>query len=106
MATTSPRRIPIAIIVALACLFAEARAWAASNAPGEFDYYVLVLSWTPSYCEREGRARQDRRCDAPQPRAFTLHGLWPQFEKGWPENCAIGRQPWVPANVIEEMRDI
>ncbi|MFZ3242142.1 MAG: hypothetical protein WA196_17195, partial [Pseudolabrys sp.] len=24
--------------------------------PGQFDYYILALSWSPSYCE----ARQDR----------------------------------------------
>ena len=35
--------------------------------PGRFDYYVLVLGWTPSYCATEGRQRHDRECDAERP---------------------------------------
>ncbi len=30
--------------------------------PGRFDYYVLVLGWTPSYCATEGKKRRDREC--------------------------------------------
>jgi ribonuclease T2 len=74
--------------------------------PGEFDYYVLVLSWMPSYCRGERRDRKDGQCEVSKPRAFLLHGLWPQYEKGWPEDCPLGRRPWVPGRVIEEMRDI
>lgn len=82
-------------------------AWSAErNKAGAFDYYVLVLSWMPSYCRSEGRARKDRQCEPSKPRAFLLHGLWPQYEKGWPESCFIGKRPWVPAKLIEEMRDI
>jgi len=50
--------------------------------PGRFDYYVLVLGWTPSYCAMEGKQRRDRQCAAERPHAFTLHGLWPQNVKG------------------------
>ena len=25
--------------------------------PGQFDYYVLALSWSPNWCAREGDAR-------------------------------------------------
>jgi ribonuclease T2 len=67
---------------------------------------VLVLSWSPSYCAAEGRKRRDRHCAAGMSRAFTLHGLWPQYAKGWPEDCSIGKRPWVPQSVIDEMRDI
>jgi ribonuclease T2 len=83
----------------------KARA-AARNTPGEFDYYVLVLGWAPSYCLSEGWLRKDAECDSARPRAFVLHGLWPQYDKGWPENCPIGKRPWVPSRVIDEMRDI
>ena len=76
------------------------------NKPGAFDYYVLVLGWAPSYCRNEGRLRKDAECNAAKPRAFVLHGLWPQYDKGWPEDCSIGKRPWVPSQVIEEMRDI
>jgi ribonuclease T2 len=94
------------VFIGVVCLLTQDRAWAERNQPGEFDYYVLVLSWTPSYCQREGRDRKDGQCTSSQTHAFSLHGLWPQYEEGWPEDCPIGRRPWVPAKVIEEMRDI
>jgi ribonuclease T2 len=74
--------------------------------PGRFDYYVLVLGWTPSYCATEGRQRHDRECDVVRPHAFTLHGLWPQNVRGWPEGCRMPRRPWVPQSVIDDMRDV
>ena len=76
------------------------------NTPGEFDYYVLVLGWAPSYYLTEGRLRRDAECNSAKPHAFVLHGLWPEYEKGWPEDCSIGKRPWVPTSVIDEMRDI
>ncbi len=79
---------------------------AGRNIPGAFDYYVLVLSWIPSYCRDEGRSRKDRQCRASKPHGFLLHGLWPQYEVGWPRDCPTGRRPWVPEGVIAEMRDI
>ena len=64
------------------------------NAPGEFDYYVLALSWSPSYCaaaqaRSRGAARKaDPQCGA-RPFAFVVHGLWPQYEKGFPSYCQV-----------------
>jgi ribonuclease T2 len=76
------------------------------DAPGRFDYYVLVLSWTPTYCAEEGEERGDRQCDARRSHGFTLHGLWPQYFDGWPQDCWRGKRPWVPDEVIGAMRDI
>jgi ribonuclease T2 len=59
---------------------------------GEFDYYVLSLSWTPSWCELTGDARRDPQCDEGRGFGFTLHGLWPQFERGWPSYCRTTAQ--------------
>jgi ribonuclease T2 len=99
------RALPWAI--ALACLSAASGGSnTAGNTPGAFDYYALVLTWMPSYCRGEGRSRKDRQCDIAKPHAFLLHGLWPQHEKGWPEDCPTGKRPWVPESVIAEMRDI
>jgi ribonuclease T2 len=71
----------------------------------DFDYYALVLGWAPSYCATgDARRRNDPECTSR--RRFVLHGLWPQYRKGWPQDCWRGRRPWVPQNVIEEMRDI
>ena len=79
---------------------------AQDHEPGRFDYYVLVLSWTPTYCAHEGDERGDRQCTARRRHGFTLHGLWPQYFDGWPQDCWSGKRPWVPEPVIEAMRDI
>jgi ribonuclease T2 len=60
--------------------------------PGRFDYYVLALSWSPSYCEaaqsrRPSRA-PDQQCSG-RPFAFVVHGLWPQYERGFPSYCQV-----------------
>ncbi|MGB7318706.1 MAG: ribonuclease T2 [Planktotalea sp.] len=61
---------------------------------GEFDYYVLALSWTPTWCALEGDARGSEQCDASKDFGWTLHGLWPQFHRGWPSFCRTSeRQP-------------
>jgi ribonuclease T2 len=52
-----------------------------------FDFYVLSLSWSPSYCEAEGEDANRQQCVSARPYAFVVHGLWPQFERGYPENC-------------------
>lgn len=59
---------------------------------GAFDYYILALSWSPSWCALEGDARDDPQCDPGQDLGFTLHGLWPQSQTGWPSWCRT-RQP-------------
>ncbi len=61
------------------------------NAPGEFDFYVLSLSWSPSFCqearERSADRPADPQCSAARPFAFVVHGLWPQYEQGFPSFC-------------------
>ena len=74
--------------------------------PGAFDFYVLVLSWSPTYCLAKGNRRRDPQCDTKRSHDFVLHGLWPQYANGWPEDCYAGRRPWVPSEVIDSMRDI
>ena len=54
---------------------------------GDFDYYVLSLSWNASWCEAEGAGRGAEQCDPDLDIGFTLHGLWPQYRSGWPEFC-------------------
>jgi ribonuclease T2 len=62
------------------------------NEPGNFDYYVLSLSWSPSYCEasaeRAPNRAPDQQCGA-RPFAFVVHGLWPQYERGFPSYCQV-----------------
>jgi ribonuclease T2 len=58
--------------------------------PGEFDFYVLSLSWSPSFCEaaaeRGNGGRSQAQCGG-RPFSFVVHGLWPQYEHGFPSNC-------------------
>lgn len=71
-------------------LAAGAAAWVATRAtaPGRFDYYILALSWTPSWCAEAGDARDAAQCDTGRGYGFTLHGLWPQYQAGgWPADC-------------------
>lgn len=70
-----------------------APAWAEGERAGEFDYYVLALSWSPAWCASEGDARGAPECRDGGGRGWTLHGLWPQHEEGWPSWCrAAGRE--------------
>src|ERR1700753_200216 len=61
------------------------------NAPGEFDYYVLSLSWSPSFCaeaqQRGGGGRSQQTQCGGRPYSFVVHGLWPQYERGFPDYC-------------------
>jgi ribonuclease T2 len=65
------------------------QAMAGGNLPigSGFDFYVLSLSWSPSYCEAEGEDANRQQCKAGRPYAFVVHGLWPQFERGYPQDC-------------------
>ncbi|MEZ5798077.1 MAG: ribonuclease T2 [Paracoccaceae bacterium] len=61
---------------------------------GDFDYYVMSLSWSSAWCALEGDARRDPQCDAGSGQTFVLHGLWPQWEQGWPAYCrTVERDP-------------
>lgn len=64
---------------------------ARADEPGRFDYYVLTLSWSPNWCAREGDARGADQCDPRHDHGWVLHGLWPQYDRGWPEDCATDR---------------
>lgn len=59
---------------------------------GDFDYYVLSLSWSPAWCRDTGDARNAAQCDAGRKTDFTVHGLWPQYERGWPQNCVTSER--------------
>jgi ribonuclease T2 len=79
-----------------------------ANNAGDFDYYALVLSWSPTHCIASESDRDEMQCDRRdgQRYGFVVHGLWPQFEKGYPERCRTAWRPFVPEDVIASMRDI
>jgi ribonuclease T2 len=69
--------------------------------PGSFDYYLLSLSWSPAFCLADPGAAE---CSGPRRFGFIVHGLWPQYEKGWPENCNVHQQ--VPDSVVTDISDL
>jgi ribonuclease T2 len=78
---------------------------ARKNEPGKFDFYVLSLSWSPSYCDTAGeRAQQQPECQD-RAYAFVVHGLWPQYEQGFPEFCQVPA-PRLDRNTISSMLDL
>lgn len=79
-------------LLVLALLSASA-AGAAGERAGEFDYYVLALSWSPNWCVREGDARDSDQCEVGLGHGWTLHGLWPQLARGYPSYCQTASAP-------------
>lgn len=56
----------------------------AESVAGVFDYYLLALSWSPTFCLTH---KDDAQCTG-KGYGFVLHGLWPQYAKGgWPQSC-------------------
>lgn len=78
------------------------------NEAGRFDYYAMVMSWSPSYCAGLQRGGYDPQCHSRDGKrySFILHGLWPQHERGWPQDCPIQGRPFVPQKTIDGMLDI
>lgn len=72
---------------------------------GDFDYYVLALSWSPSYCAAAGERANRLQCASGRQFSFVVHGLWPQYDKGWPQFC--DRRPSrVSRSDVDRMLDI
>jgi|SRR5579871_4376359 len=88
------RSIHRAFLLTLALLLAGGTAAAQDrrqNEPGKFDFYVLSLSWLPTFCqaalERAPGEKPPPECEGTRPYPFVVHGLWPQYETGFPEFC-------------------
>ncbi|WP_333823871.1 ribonuclease T2 [Pinisolibacter sp.] len=88
------------VALLVACLAADPAAAQNRGRPGDFDLWVLSLSWSPSWCEATGDARGDAQCARPY--SFVVHGLWPQYHRGWPADCNAAKAP--PSR--EQVRDM
>jgi ribonuclease T2 len=64
-----------------------------ARAPGDFDFYVLALSWSPGFCDTGGAAKAPRQCGDGANLGFVVHGLWPQYARGFPSDCNGDRAP-------------
>lgn len=73
-----------------------------SEAKPSFDYWVLALSWSPEYCASSEARPNSRQCS--QAREFIVHGLWPQYERGYPASCAT--QTRVSERTADRLADL
>jgi ribonuclease T2 len=77
----------------LVCLLLAAPADARAKkkraaAAATFDYYVLVLSYAPDFCDQPTGRKDPRECGPGRRLGFIVHGLWPQNENSrGPEFC-------------------
>ncbi len=101
----SPLRRSVSLAL-LALLLACTQAARAGGTAGDFDFFVLSLSWSPTYCLAEGKNANRIQCGSAPPKAFVVHGLWPQYRVGYPEFCRTGEPQRVPRSLIDTMLDI
>lgn len=82
-------KVIVSIVMAALCVCTGAEAKSKdhhlpANQSGKFDYYVMSLSWSPTFCESH---QTNPQCDKHP--GFVLHGLWPQFQSGgYPQHCS------------------
>ncbi|WP_299876479.1 ribonuclease T2 [uncultured Sulfitobacter sp.] len=95
------RRLLFALFVTMYGLPAQAD----DDRTGVFDYYVVSLSWSPNWCAIEGDARDSPQCDTGSGHGWILHGLWPQYHRGYPDFCQTAERP--PSRTMtRDMADI
>src|SRR6516164_10888626 len=78
------------------------------DTPSQFDFYVLSLSWSPSFCAEAAERGRGRAANAQcgvRPYSFVVHGLWPQYEKGFPEYCKMPA-PRLYRGIVSSMLDL
>jgi ribonuclease T2 len=92
--------------LAVGLVVASSLVASAQDIPGKFDFYVLSLSWSPSYCAQahDSGYSGGAQCGA-RPYSFVVHGLWPQYERGYPENC-MRPSPRLYHGIVDDMLDL
>jgi len=78
--------LPLIFLAGIAS--AQSRRQKSAGTPGDFTYYMLVLSDVPDFCAEPGGNKDPRECGAGRRLGFIVHGLWPQGDNSrGPENC-------------------
>ncbi len=75
-----------------------------SNQNGKFDYYLLSLSWSPAFCLLNSDRAPEEQCGTKR-FGFIVHGLWPQYQQGYPSDCDLN-PPSIPETVTQEVLPI
>src|SRR6516162_6110276 len=92
---TYTRRLAIAALLlslTITTATAEAKKKNKSQPASRFDYYMLVLSYAPDFCDQPTGDKDPRECGTGRHVGFVVHGMWPQGETGrGPENCGPAR---------------
>ncbi|MFD1746131.1 ribonuclease [Rhizobium helianthi] len=77
-------------------LFISSGVSRADDKAGNFDFYVLALSWSPTFCDGKRAKNSPEQCGDGKKFGFIVHGLWPQNESGYPQNCSTSEPRRVP----------
>ncbi len=111
----NPRLKSFAVIVALVAALGYS-VWQNQNKSGQvgqtqttsgtFDFYVLALSWSPTFCAEQSSGDEKEQCGTGRPYAFVVHGLWPQNERGFPADCASQFGARIERGIADNMLDI
>ena len=96
-----PALLPVRLLI---LAFLASGAASAADRAGDFDFYVLSLTWSPSYCDN-ARRPDPRQCNLDIP-GFVVHGLWPQYERGYPEYCDSSFPRRLPSSTISGIADV
>lgn len=75
-----------------------------SPAP-DFDFFVLSLSWSPTFCELGRQRSNPSQCGRGKNFGFIVHGLWPQYEQGYPQFCDDNPDR-IDRNIVDGLMDI
>lgn len=107
------RLITFSVLIALGCSLTAtgfAKHKKQPSAPtdattGDFDYFLLTLSWAPEFCASNPKGAKSAECDPKKHMGLVVHGLWPQYDNGkWPQDCAS--TPPVASSTINHMMPI
>ena len=100
------RTAALAVCLAAAAIGSAKAQEQQRNQPGKFDFYVLSLSWSPSFCkDTEDKGREASEQCRGRPYSFVVHGLWPQYERGFPRNCVVPA-PRLNRDIMTSMLDL
>src|SRR3954468_209283 len=106
MSAAAIRSVLYALFLAILTVAPAAAQDRRQNQAGQFDFYVLSLSWSPTFCEASAeRGRQQKEQCGARPYSFVVHGLWPQYERGFPEFCQQP-SPRLNRDIVSSMLDL
>jgi ribonuclease T2 len=62
-----------------------------------YDFFILALSWSPTYCASSAKRGETPQCRNPANNGFVVHGLWPQARDGARLRCQSDRSEFSKA---------